>query len=170
MRIGHRILVMKDGQAVQCGTGEEILSEPANDYVSNFVADVDRSRVLTAGSLLRPPLLTARPDEKPVDVLQRLEYSEMNGLFVIDETGRLHGVARDDLLADAARRGDPDVRGCLTHDFTTVAADVPIVEFCHLAGRHIVPIAVVDAERRLLGVVPRAAILSSMARPEVGVQ
>lgn len=170
MRIGHRIMVMKDGRVVQCGTGEEILSAPADDYVSNFVADVDRSRVLTAGTLLRPPLLTARPDEKPVDVLQRLERTEMNGLFVVDDTGRLHGVARDDLLADASRRGDADIGRCIVQDYETVSADVPIVDFCHLAGRHIVPVAVTNGERHLLGVVPRAAILSSMARTEEGVR
>jgi glycine betaine/proline transport system ATP-binding protein len=166
MRIGHRIMVMKDGRVVQCGTGEEILSAPADDYVSDFVADVDRSRVLTAGSLLRAPLLTARPDERPGDVLHRLERTEMNGLFVVDDTGRLHGVARDDLLAEASRRGDPDIRRCVVHDYETVSADVPIVDFCHLAGRHVVPVAVTDEERHLLGVVPRAAILSAMARHE----
>ncbi len=166
MRIGHRIMVMKDGRVVQCGTGEEILSAPADEYVSNFVADVDRSRVLTAGTLLRPALLTARPDEIPGDVLRRLEHAEMNGIFVVDDAGRLCGVARDDLLADAVRRGDPDIRGCLTQDYETVSADVPIVDFCHLAGRHIVPVAVVDPGGRMLGVVPRAAILSSMAGHE----
>jgi glycine betaine/proline transport system ATP-binding protein len=124
--------------------------------------------VLTAGTLLRPALLTARPDEIPGDVLLRLEHAEMNGIFVVDDVGRLCGVARDDLLADAARRGDLDVRGSLTHDYATVAADVPIVDFCHLAGRHIVPVAVVDSGGRMLGVVPRAAILSSMAGHEVG--
>jgi glycine betaine/proline transport system ATP-binding protein len=169
MRIGHRIMVMKDGRVVQTGTGEEILSDPADDYVSDFVADVDRSRVLTARSLLRPPLLTARPDEKPVDVLRCLGNAEMNGLFVVglfvvDATGRLHGIARDELLADAARRGDPDIRRCVTHEYETVPADAPIVDFCHLAGRHVVPVAVVDDDRHLLGVVPRAAILTAMAR------
>jgi glycine betaine/proline transport system ATP-binding protein len=166
MRIGHRIMVMKDGRVVQTGTGEEILSAPADEYVSNFVADVDRSRVLTAGTLLRPALLTARPDEIPGDVLRRLEHAEMNGIFVVDDAGRLCGVARDDLLADAVRRADLDVRGSLTHDYETVTAEVPIIEFCHLAGRHIVPVAVVDPGGRMLGVVPRAAILSSMAGHE----
>ncbi len=166
MRIGHRIMVMKDGRVVQCGTGEEILSAPADDYVSNFVADVDRSRVLTAGTLLRPALLTARPDENPADVLRRLEHAEMNGIFVVDDAGRLCGVARDDLLADAVRRGDLDVRGSLTQDYETVTAEVAIIDFCHLAGRHIVPVAVVDPGGRMLGVVPRAAILSSMAGHE----
>jgi glycine betaine/proline transport system ATP-binding protein len=166
MRIGHRIMVMKDGGVVQCGTGEEILSSPADDYVSNFMADVDRSRVLTAGTLLRPPLLTARPDERPEDVLRRLELTEMNGLFVVDDAGRLEGVATDDLLADACRRGASDIRGCLVQDFEKVPAHLPVVEFCHLTGRHVVPVAVVDEEQHLLGVVPRAAILSSMAAPK----
>jgi glycine betaine/proline transport system ATP-binding protein len=170
MRIGHRIMVMKDGRVVQCGTGEEILSAPADEYVSNFVADVDRSRVLTAGTLLRPALLTALPDENPADVLRRLEHAEMNGIFIVDDAGRLCGVARDDLLADAVRRGDLDVRGALTQDYETVTAEVPIIDFCHLAGRHIVPVAVVDPGGRMLGVVPRAAILSSMAGHEVGVR
>ncbi len=165
MRIGHRIMVMKDGRVVQSGTGEEILAAPATDYVSDFVADVDRSRVLTAGSLLRPALLTARQDDRPGDVLARLENAEMNGLFVIDDEGRLLGVARDDLLADARRGGKSDITGCLVDDYETVSADTAIVEFCHLAGKHIVPVAVVDARGRLLGVVPRAAILSSMAGP-----
>src|SRR5919106_5298215 len=56
MRIGHRIMVMKDGRVVQGDTGPDLLSSPADDYVSDFVADVDRSRVLTAASVLRPPL------------------------------------------------------------------------------------------------------------------
>lgn len=163
MRIGHRIMVMKDGGVVQCGTGEEILSSPADDYVSNFMADVDRSRILTAGALLRPPLLTACPDEQPADVLRRLELTEMNGLFVLDQDGRLRGVARDDLLADACRSGAADISGCLVQDFEAVPAHLPVVEFCHLAGQHVVPVAVVDDERRLLGVVPRAAILYSLS-------
>lgn len=51
-----------------------------------------------------------------------------------------------------------------------MSADVPIVDFCHLAGRRMVPVAVLDEESHLLGVVPRAAILSAMARPMEGVR
>src|SRR5690606_9017641 len=51
MFLGDRIAVMRDGRIVQVGTAEKILSEPADDYVAQFVADVDRSRVITAGSL-----------------------------------------------------------------------------------------------------------------------
>lgn len=52
MRLGDRIAVMRDGQIVQIGTAEDILVRPATDYVASFIQDVDRSRVLTAGSIM----------------------------------------------------------------------------------------------------------------------
>ncbi|WP_070194777.1 quaternary amine ABC transporter ATP-binding protein [Streptomyces oceani] len=52
MRLGDRIAVMRDGRIVQVGTAEDILVRPATDYVASFIQDVDRSRVLTAGSIM----------------------------------------------------------------------------------------------------------------------
>lgn len=54
MFLGDRIAVMKDGKIAQIGTPEEILSEPADDYVASFTADVDRARVLTAEIVMVP--------------------------------------------------------------------------------------------------------------------
>ncbi|MFF8276328.1 glycine betaine/L-proline ABC transporter ATP-binding protein [Streptomyces lateritius] len=55
MRLGDRIAVMRDGRIVQLGTAEDILIRPANDYVASFIQDVDRSRVLTAASVMTTP-------------------------------------------------------------------------------------------------------------------
>ncbi|MDE7480920.1 glycine betaine/L-proline ABC transporter ATP-binding protein, partial [Streptococcus agalactiae] len=52
LRIGDRIALMKDGEIMQIGTGEEILTNPANDFVREFVEDVDRSKVLTAQNIM----------------------------------------------------------------------------------------------------------------------
>src|SRR5690606_23207992 len=54
MRLGDRIAVMRDGRIVQIGTAEEVLNDPATDYVAQFVADVDRTRVLTASTVMEP--------------------------------------------------------------------------------------------------------------------
>ncbi|MBN9613027.1 MAG: betaine/proline/choline family ABC transporter ATP-binding protein, partial [Actinobacteria bacterium] len=56
MFLGDRIAVMRDGRVVQVGTPNDILTDPANDYVAQFVQDVDRARVLTAGDVMEPPL------------------------------------------------------------------------------------------------------------------
>jgi glycine betaine/proline transport system ATP-binding protein len=163
MRIGDRIMVMKDGRVVQLGTGPDIVSAPATDYVREFVADIDRTRVLTAETVMRPPLLTARVDEDPRSVLHRLENAEANGVYVLDNDARIVGVGRDNLLAKAARGNDRTLEHCLEGDFRCVSADTPLVELCHVAGQHIVPLAVIDGDHRLLGVVPRAAILGALA-------
>ncbi|MDZ7727331.1 MAG: glycine betaine/L-proline ABC transporter ATP-binding protein [Dehalococcoidia bacterium] len=55
MRLGDRIMVLKDGQVIQIGTPEEILTKPADDYVATFVQDVDVTRVLTATNVMRQP-------------------------------------------------------------------------------------------------------------------
>ena len=55
LRLGDRIAIMRDGEIVQLGTGEELVGAPADDYVANFVRDIPRSHVLTLRSIMRAP-------------------------------------------------------------------------------------------------------------------
>jgi glycine betaine/proline transport system ATP-binding protein len=55
LKLGDRILIMRDGQMVQCGTGDELVGAPADDYVRDFVRDVPRSHVLTLRWIMRQP-------------------------------------------------------------------------------------------------------------------
>ncbi len=164
MRLGDRILMLKDGRTVQLGTGPEIISAPADDYVADFTSDVDRTRVLTAGDLLREPRMTARLGDRAGDVLRALGTAEANGVYVLDDRGRIAGVARDDLLARALQEGRTDLGTReVVAEYATIGADRPVVEFVHLVGRHTVPLGVVDDDGRLLGVVPRAAVLDALS-------
>ena len=164
MRLGDRILMLKDGRTVQLGTGPEIISAPADAYVADFTSDVDRTRVLTAGDLLREPRMTARLGQSTGEVLRALGAAEANGVYVLDDDRRIAGVARDDLLARALQEGRPAVGPReLVPDYATTTPDRPLVEFVHLVGRHPVPLGVVDDDGRLLGVVPRAAVLDALA-------
>ncbi|QJY50664.1 betaine/proline/choline family ABC transporter ATP-binding protein [Pseudonocardia broussonetiae] len=164
MRLGDRILLLKDGRLVQLGTGPAILAEPADDYVADFVSDVDRSRVLTAEDVLAEPRVVVRLDERPGDVLRRLGAAEANGAYVVDAEQRLLGVVRDDWLAHSASLGAETIgRDGLVADYLTTERDRPLIDILGHLGRHVVPLAVVDEERRLLGVVPRAAVLASLA-------
>lgn len=163
MRIGDRVMVMRDGRVVQVGAGVEIVARPADDYVSEFVSDVDRARVLTAADVMQPALLTFEVGEDPTSALRRLADNEANGAFVIGADGCLLGIVTDTTLSGALNRGQRDLEGLVTKEYHVVAPDAIIGGFMHLAGRQIVPITVVDADGRLAGVVPRAAILSSLS-------
>ena len=54
IRIGHRIAIMKDGVIVQIGTPEEIVTNPADDYVADFVAGISRLKLVYARSVMVP--------------------------------------------------------------------------------------------------------------------
>lgn len=85
MRIGDRIALMKDGQIMQIGTGEEILTNPANDYVREFVEDVDRSKVLTAQNIMVPAITTNLDIDGPNVALQRMRSEEVSMLVAINK-------------------------------------------------------------------------------------
>jgi glycine betaine/proline transport system ATP-binding protein len=60
LKLGDRILIMRDGEVVQCGRPDQVIGSPADDYVRDFVQEVPRSHVLTLRWVMRPP----RPDER----------------------------------------------------------------------------------------------------------
>jgi len=62
LKLGDRILIMRDGEIVQIGRPDEVVAAPADDYVRDFVSDVPRSHVLT----LRWVMRDLRPDD-PLD-------------------------------------------------------------------------------------------------------
>ncbi|MEU1308604.1 glycine betaine/L-proline ABC transporter ATP-binding protein [Streptomyces cinnamoneus] len=109
MRLGDRIAVMRDGRIVQNGTAEDILVRPANDYVASFIQDVDRSRVLTAGSIMTgsaapaaalPDDATTVSADTPVAELFSPFARSGEPVAVTGEDGELTGVVtRDGLLA-----------------------------------------------------------------------
>jgi glycine betaine/proline transport system ATP-binding protein len=168
MRLGDRILLLKDGRLVQLGTGPEILAAPADDYVADFVSDVDRTRVLTAEDVLAEPRVVVHFDERPGDVLRRLGAAESNGAYVVDGDLQLLGVVKDDWLAHAASTGAERIdRTGLVAEYATTGPGSPLIDIAGQLGRHVVPLAVVDDRNRLLGVVPRAAVLASLPDPRV---
>jgi len=79
MFLGDRIAIMKDGRIVQIGTTEEILQDPADDYVRAFVQDVDRSRVLTAEAVMEEPVAKILRREGPKAALLEMKARQTMG-------------------------------------------------------------------------------------------
>ncbi|MFD0772442.1 glycine betaine/L-proline ABC transporter ATP-binding protein [Streptomonospora algeriensis] len=163
MRIGDRIMVMKDGRPIQLATGPEIISQPATDYVRDFVSDVDRTRGLTASTVMQDPWVTATLDERPADVLARLEKRPGACAYVTDAEGRIAGITTAEILARAVDGRKPDLGTCVDDDYAAVSVDTPVVEFCHLTGGHAAPLAVVDGAKHLVGVLPRSRVMNAIA-------
>lgn len=165
MLLGDRIAVMKAGRIVQIGTGEEILSDPADDYVAAFTADVDRSRVLTAGSVMRPPVATLSPKDGPRGALRLMEEHDRSELYVLDARGRISGWVHASDLRTLLDRRASTLDEVLRHDHPHVSADTSVAALFPIASQHSLPISVTDGDGLLLGVVPRARLLAALSPP-----
>ena len=168
MRVGQRIMIMRDGAIVQIGTGARILSSPSNDYVSNFFADVDRTRVLTAKDVMRQGSLVTRLSDVPAEVLSRLAPGDARALFVV-ENNMIVGIVSVEALKSATARGASRVADTIGNQpYKTTRADTPLVDLCVLVHDSGVPLAVVDTDGSFLGTIDAGEVLAAMGGNPTG--
>lgn len=161
MRIGDRIAVMREGRIVQIGTAEEILTDPANDYVAQFVADVDRTKVLTASSVMEKPLVTVPASTGPRTALRTMREHQTSAAFVVGRDRRLIGRVRAAAVADAVQDNVQTLDGLVDAE-DPVAPDTPVADlFARCAGSEL-PVPVADGDGTLLGVIPRVTLLAAL--------
>ncbi len=164
MRLGDRIAVMKDGAIVQTATPEEILNKPADPYVADFIQDVDRSRVITASSVMVEPVHTLSPRHGPRVAMLQLREHQASELYVVDHGRKLVGAVRDTDVAEASERGDETIAPVVHQEYRIAEPGTPISELLTTAGEQNLPIAIVE-DTKLVGVLPRPQMLSALGIP-----
>ncbi|OJG84809.1 glycine betaine/L-proline ABC transporter ATP-binding protein [Enterococcus raffinosus] len=164
LRIGDRIALMKDGQIMQIGTGEEILTHPANQYVRDFVEDVDRSKVLTAQNIMVPALTTNIEVDGPNVALNRMRKEEVSMLLAVDRKRKLKGSLTAD-KAREARKNNLELRDVIDKNVRRIPKDMLVTDIFNLIFDSPAPLAVVEGDR-LVGVVIRGSVLEALADTE----
>ncbi|OUL02959.1 glycine/proline betaine ABC transporter ATP-binding protein OpuAA [Bacillus spizizenii] len=161
LRIGDRIALMKDGNIVQIGTPEEILMSPSNEYVEKFVEDVDLSKVLTAGHIMKRAE-TVRIDKGPRVALTLMKNLGISSIYAVDKQKQLLGVIH---AADAKKAAESDLslQDILNTEFTTVPENTYLTEIFDVVSDANIPIAVVDEKQRMKGIVVKGALIGALA-------
>ena len=162
MFLGDRIAVMRDGRIVQIGTPEDILTDPANDYVMQFVQDVDRARVLTAAGIMEPARPVVQANAGPRAALRAMRDMQTSAAYVTERDRRLRGVVHDRDALRLVRTGESSLGSIIRDDASTVTADTALIDLFVPSVETPLPLAVVDDAGRLLGVVPRVSLLAAL--------
>ncbi|MBJ8349473.1 quaternary amine ABC transporter ATP-binding protein [Streptococcus zalophi] len=163
LRIGDRIALMKDGKIMQIGTGEEILTNPANDFVRDFVEDVDRSKVLTAQNIMIKPVASNIDSDGPKMALNRMKTEHVSMLMAINKKRQLQGVITADAALEANQK-HLSLKEVLDTDVRKITADTLVTDILPLIYDSSSPIAVVGDDDRLLGVVIKGSVIESLAK------
>ncbi len=162
LRIGDRIAIMKDGKIMQIGTGEEILTNPANDYVKTFVEDVDRAKVITAENIMIPALTTNIDVDGPSVALKKMKTEEVSSLMAVDKKRQFRGVVTSE-QAIAARKNNQPLKDVMTTDVGTVSKEMLVRDILPIIYDAPTPLAVVDDNGFLKGVLIRGSVLEALA-------
>ncbi len=162
LRIGDRIALMKDGSIVQIGSPEEILVNPANEYVEKFVEDVDRSKVFTAENIMKRPETINIEKHGPRVALERMREEGLSSIYVIDKQRNLKGYVTADDASNAIKNEVKDLNEILKTDVPTVELDTAMNEIFNIIHDSPVPVAVVH-EQKLRGIIVRGAVIAALA-------
>ena len=168
MRIGDRIAIMKDGQVVQVGTPDEILRNPANDYVRNFVRGVDAAAVFKAGDIARKRLTVVREhtDRGCRAALQLIEGHDDNFAYVVSTAQRYLGTVSADSLRTALRghNGPLGLQHAFMADVPPIAAEAPVADLFGQVAQAPCALPVIDADGRFRGAISKTTLLRFLDR------
>jgi glycine betaine/proline transport system ATP-binding protein len=162
LTLGHRVAIMKDGEIVQLGTPEYILTEPANEYVERFVEGVDYAKVRLAETVMVEAKEVAYINEGPTVVLRRMRQAGLSHIFVLDSERRLVGLCEAEEVARLAERDKRELRDAVD-EAPKVGRRTPLREVLPLfVGDGNAPVAVVGGGERLEGIIVRGALIAGL--------
>ncbi len=166
MRIGDRIAIMESGRIIQVGTPEEILRNPADEYVSSFFRGVDASRVFTAQDVARTEhaTLVNRDDTGVRSALKQISSRYEDYGYVVGPDLKYHGLVSADSLQAVATNNKESARlqQAYLADIEPIAADTPLNELLCTVAHAPCGVPVTDAGGRYLGVITKANLLLAL--------
>lgn len=164
--LGDRIAIMQDGRFVQVGTAQEIVANPADDYVAAFVADIDRGRVFTADTVFNDPAAVTLGKHTAEDAMRVMEELNRHALYVLDGKKIAGVVTYQDLVTADREDASVDVlKNALITDYPTADGDAQLADLYGAASGGL-PIAVTDSKDRLVGIVEPESVFAQLSGDE----
>ena len=160
-KLGDTVTIMRDAKIVQTDTPERMSAAPADDYVKKFIDSADKTKVLSVKHVMMKPSCIVRVKDHPGYAITLMRRHELSSSYVIDDAMRYIGILTLDGAVNAHNSG-MQLGEVLIKDVPTATEDSLISDVLPLAAEAKFPIAVVDSDQRLKGIVSRASVISSM--------
>lgn len=161
LKLGDRIAIMKDGEIVQIGNHEEILTNAANDYVADFVQDVNRSRVLSAEDIMTKPVALLYEQDGPRTAMHKMRENELSSIFVVGKNRKYRGIVRIEDVLDVINDENKEIDDIL-RDIPQASPDENLDElFAQIADLD-TPLPVVN-KGKLEGIIVKTNVVANLA-------
>jgi len=163
IKLADRIVIMKDGKIVQMGTPDEILREPANEFVEDFIGK-DRllqaqQHIQTVGQIMNSKPISIQARGTLSQAVQLMRERRVDSLLVVDEKNVLKGLLNVEMI-DRGRNMETSVGDVMSTELTVVQEDTLLREATrNILVRGLKYVAVVDENRHLVGLITRTNLV-----------
>lgn len=161
IKLGDRIAIMKDGEIVQVGTAEEIITDPVNDYVKSFVEKVDHSSIITASTLMfAKPKKVSLKRNGPQTVLRIMRETGLDVLPVVRTNRTFLGYVNIRDIVKIIKKGEKSIEGIINPDVMVAKPDTTVEDMLPLITKTNYPIPVIDENHHLMGSVSLTSLIA----------
>jgi len=166
LKLGDRIAIMNDGRIVQVGNHEEILTNAENDYVAEFVQDVNRSRVLTAEDIMGKPVALLYEQDGPRTALHKMRKNHLGSIFVVGKGRKYKGVIKIEDVVEAVNQGKENIDD-LIQDVPKADPDENIDQLFSEIANLETPMPVLTDNGKLQGVIVKTDVVANLASEDI---
>ena len=163
LKLGDRIAIMRDGEIVQEGSPEEIVTLPTDQYVTEFVRDVSRAKVIQAKAIMREPDAVVYERQGPRAALHTMDSNHLDAVFLIARDFTLRGILTAEQVKAMAAQGRGTLEEAQVTPALTTSPETYLEEIIPIAAKSEHPVAVVDDDGSLLGEIRRSALLTGIS-------
>jgi len=160
-KLGSTVGIMRDGKIIQIDTPERMSAFPKDEYVSEFINSADKSKIFSAKHIMDTPSCLIHLKDSINHALNEMRINGVSSAFVIDDKMKFVGLLPLEQAISARAKGS-DITSAVIYDVPTTNGDTQVSDLMPIAAHTKFPIAVVDENGRLEGIVTKAAVLSSI--------
>lgn len=160
-KLGDTVAIMRDGRLIQVGSPDEMSTNPANDYVREFIDSADKTRVLSARHIMITPCVV-REKDTPLHAVREMRSMGVSSAYVVDDHMRFLGVVAIEAAIRAIREEKATLSEIYEKGMETVTEDTIVSDILPIAASAKFPIPVLEPDGSLTGIVSKASVLSSL--------
>lgn len=160
-KLADRLAIMKDGEIIQVASPEEMSENPKNKYVKDFIEGADKSKVVTVGNAMITPNSIVRLHDSPNFAIKIMTQNGVSSAYVVSKNMKFEGIITID-KAIHANENNLKIKDVLLDNVNTTSPDTLLNTIMPMATTTPFPIAVIDSDGALKGIVAKAQVLASI--------
>jgi len=160
-KLGDRVAIMRDGKIIQIDTPEVMITQPADDYVREFIEGADKSKVMSVRQVMITPSCIIKTTDGASRAIVEMRSNNVSSAYIVNEKMEFKGMLTLD-GAIKARDTKGKISDYISDDVITINTDATLGDAMPLAANAKYPIAVLE-ERKLKGIITKASLISTLA-------